>query len=1601
MAEEAVTEEESFIIEEPKPEPIDGEVALSVFAPTPPVVQSSLSANPAPEMVIAGMGKDVSFDGLKVRAAAEEEDRKTRALTSAVFAGKHKPKDFRSMAEEILNAPIAKHTPGEAAALSILRGNPGKTEFAKDIDIDNGKNILTNSIVENLEHKGSYKSLMKTPNKAAAVAAMQITENDPVLRAKLEREHDLEDMTYDNFWEFINPFGGEKDDGLDVEVWDLITSVVSGDADWEAFDEQMESNYGKSWQYRVGGFLAKEMGIDAALLVLASTGIGAPLAAALKFGKESVRATKIAAAANRAIFIGAGGGAAQAVQNVSIGRDANLGMEVALRGGFAVGGELVGAGIGIAIKASKGSYRKTAINEAAVNRKTKPIGDRKLSKIFNGQQFDTSAISAIAKARLTGSVDNYESVIRDTATTVLQKDKATIELREGLAALTGKDIDDLAQLDVDLILSDATLMRDMFAIEKYAAFANQDNYSRAMSHHILGSTIGHLETFTQQFDMRFTDLLLQLRHTDANINLSNIGMLDDAMKFLKVSEPSRIAKQSGSNSLTANDFSNKLQAGFKYMYKDALGRLSKEEKSVVAEILQRGNSEHRVYDLINVAPDGMAAQLSPRIIEAYNKTRLTMDLGYEILDASKTAFFKDKVKLINGKHYQLGGKAPKDTSKLAAREFNPQDLSSVGGKAKAIPKALWAKTNDITTIVPYRNGHVPRTYAAHNYSVMVYNPTTGTVTREALFDSIKQAEEHIIARAKAGDKDEIVFRLFNNGDTGLGGFSAGNRDMQKLSSISTGQRSHLDELLRANNVGETERKFIIEGLGKPKAPKAKVKNLKGHAQARTELGTAVTEADKQLRIDLAAAKAKKTKAGEREAASIRKKIRSEVERSAQPTEASILEYLGSVSRQSGDDNFRKLIDRDFGQRYKHILAEGTSWGNVAFNKGLRGEELALAKEAKAYARWVNRVVTRTTNLERRWDIGVTNVANRFAASAAAGNKSAKMSSWVIDHLPIMSSEVTAALRFTAAFPKLLSGNVAQLFVQGSQSMASIGAGMFRHPFTTSKALWDVAFLGPIDSMVKSGISIPKAIKNSSAYETYLDLVRSGYSADLTITDTMFALSKHLDPSPGRQLWEATKKVGAAPFRAGEALNRAVAFSVAHGMLKADIKAYAKALAKGTADDKTMAKLQKFSRGFDGEVLKVSDIGSHSFREAVVDRAAVTALNMAKAGELEAMSGFGSVMWQFRQVLPKTISIFDSTKLTGMEKIGALGAMTSMWGTSAIVLAPDIIGAVDWIGEKYSGKPADTMMATDLARLSAETIAGGLDSWLDPEDTKRFLKYGLITTLTDGDVNFTNRVALGSFIGDMLAVQEMKDVIVSFAVLWDFVDASKKLGVVTALNPLSYLAVLYDMGARGKTFQEAFAVQYADTDIGKLAMNHTSLGAATLSTMRNYGKVFAQLGSISRVTDAVNQDIVAPQVKAINPYSPTYYMTSNLKATNVERSKLNDWMLVFGISPGQLVEDSSKRGIEIKYQNAAKNYSKSLEEKMRAALSNEAAQLRIMEEYRDALIEYQKLATRLGIDPKVAHDGFSTASKKLINIILELNSGNAIRNGKLTRIGVEQ
>ena len=357
---------------------------------------------------------------------------------------------------------------------------------------------------------------------------------------------------------------------------------------------------------------------------------------------------------------------------------------------------------------------------------------------------------------------------------------------------------------------------------------------------------------------------------------------------------------------------------------------------------------------------------------------------------------------------------------------------------------------------------------------------------------------------------------------------------------------------------------------------------------------------------------------------------------------------------------------------------------------------------------------------------------------------------------------------------------------------------------------------------------------------------------------------------------------------GEAFNRVTAYLTVREHLLSDIAERVVLQAKKVKTDKDLTRikdLEKITMGADGKLLNMADEGGALFREKVMLKAPVLALNMGKAGELEAMSGLGSVFFQFKQVVFKQLSMFDSSALTTKQKLLAAFGLVSFWGFKGIPLAGDALIAADGLWRRVvSDDPKDAYGVSDPLntglwghnKRSTEWIVKSLDegnydlfSWGRGDDkvtgaqvAELILKKGGIYALSKGELDVVNRVALGSFFSEAFNFQSGWDFIVSVAVAKDYISAIDQLKDILgdqAASISSYLEVMARMHS-GQDFAKAMigALGFSDNNIFEERLNRITK-ANLSSALRATGKVFSQLGSFSRIVDSNNMDIHSPML----------------------------------------------------------------------------------------------------------------------------------------------
>lgn len=1546
------------------------------------------------ETVLSNLGGGNSFKDMHLNASLLETQQRTRAIEAATYGFPNRPSTYKGLISEIVNAPYMKYTDGQALAKNIKHPEHSKKEISKagrDFDIALAKNYNIKGLLENLE-ENSYEDLMNKPDEAIYQTAKNIVRNNARGTKKIEEDYESHLFNNNDFLDVLehaNPIGGEDPKGMDFELWEMAKDIVSGDFVYSDFDKKMESNYGNDWESRWGWFIAKEAAIDGLLLWAAMTPLS-PLAGYLKVARTASLGSRFMAAVSRSAVIGIGGGSAQVVQNAMLDRDLNIAPEMIGRFGAGLGGEALIKGVSVGIRGLgrlTGRTKKDFVNVKAEEINKKPLSNDSVSKAMNKHQFEDSVITAYTMNSLHHNLANYSKFMDDTAASILGRkeiEKSSIgnEIKGNLSKLLGVDKRSLDNIEIDAIMSDITELGNRYERLSLPKFRNQNATSKGLSYRLLGMARGEYENFSKDLEMHFSNANLVLRKTDEGINKSSNSVINTVLKFLRVPESTKVAFQSASNYLSARNFSSKVSNGLARLYRSSVKGLNKDDLNVLDTMLKEGDANHKIFDRRGtVTPSGFdPTKVSDKIFKAYTKLRVGMDIAYEILDKSKVNALKGdltnikygKVFKSGKKYYQINRRTANKKGEWNVMEFDRDSLSVVGDAIDISP----SKLREINTIIKYRNGHIPRVYRPHTYSVVVINPGKGVVNREFITNSGVEAAKYARERNELLDPNsEMAIQFYNNMDTGFNGIRMNRSSMNILSAVDETQREVVHKFLSEQGLPSDSVNFIFKGLHTPRPTTA-------HGKELTELGTAFTEVGRKLRLDLA--KAVRNKEGKAAEKIIKDKIKKELKVSGVPTRDSIVDYFGTIANNAGYDNWRVFAIDDWNVRYgKYLNVEvGASYNKPEF---VIGTPHKIQKEAKRYGKWIERNISQRTFVEKKMDQGLAHYSRYIAEKALDGNITAKALSKVADNLPIQKT-LYGSLRFAAAFPKLLFLNIPQVLIQGSQVVVSSSAAAAKNPVLAVKSLSRLPAFTFFQMARLTNKNLPRSITQGENYKIFKELIQAGYASDLHTTDTLFGMSNHMNPGWSRWVVEKVKVGGALPFRLGEGFNRVSAFITVRDQIAHAIKRNAKLVRRGkTLTDDQINEV----KGFNGKQLLEDDIGSHEFREAVVNKAQVLALNMGKAGELEVMSGPGSVLLQFKQVLPKEISVFDSTLLTAREKWGAAAGMVSFWGMAGIPLASDLLNVADYY--QWDKKdPKSRLSVSDYLNSSlnyvAESIEDGTGGFISEEFVRNIVRKGGLYALSDGEINIISRVALGNFVSDMVDVQDKFDYVVSFAVLRDFIDM---VDSITGLHPedaLHPVEAVYNIASffevlnrvkGGESFETAMSHQFKpESIVGRYLAGQITGESASYSALREFGKVWSQFGSFSRIVDSNNRDVIQPEAHMFNPLAPTYYTSSGLTGLPVEKNNFRDAQFWLGITPGKIVEEYDKLDLQHTYNTALSEFRKDVIKRYKNASGDikGASQTRIYNEAVEKMYVFKEHMRDLDLDDSTAKD----VEKSLIN-----------------------
>ena len=422
--------------------PYKGNSGLDKQITLDPETDYKVEFSPIIETEFSAMGGGSTFKDAHVQADMEELKRRNNAIEAAVWGMPRDKATLTKLSKTILHSPLTPRTNGEAVATAIKTIHPPSVvkKIGEGIDTVVGKRAHTHTVLKNLDETGSYTEFMNRPDEGAVAAGKIVAKNNSKALAKIDEE--VDSYSYSKFLdtlEYVNPLGGEDEKGQEAQFWETTKRIVTGDISYSEIDNWMESNYGGDWERRWAWWLAKEVAVDAALLGLAMTYAGAPLAGFLKAGRTATLGARFKAAMGRAVVVGVGGGSIQAGQNMALGRQEDFFSE---RTAYEMGGRAVGfagaealtrvaaKGISAASRGVAnitGKTKREAIAAAAKDANVKPISEAALSKITSKHEFEGSPSSVIILNSLQDKVKNYSSFINNTSEKILERKSLEVQ----------------------------------------------------------------------------------------------------------------------------------------------------------------------------------------------------------------------------------------------------------------------------------------------------------------------------------------------------------------------------------------------------------------------------------------------------------------------------------------------------------------------------------------------------------------------------------------------------------------------------------------------------------------------------------------------------------------------------------------------------------------------------------------------------------------------------------------------------------------------------------------------------------------------------------------------------------------------------------------------------------------------------------------------------------------------------------------------------------------------------------------------------------------------------------------------------------------------
>ena len=909
---------------------------------------------------------------------------------------------------------------------------------------------------------------------------------------------------------------------------------------------------------------------------------------------------------------------------------------------------------------------------------------------------------------------------------------------------------------------------------------------------------------------------------------------------------------------------DKILQGFARTSRKIFNSLGTKDKMVLHDLLQKGSDEEELFSLARLA--GMK-DVTPEIQDAYYAMRQLMDQAHFILNDSmvkkahrsaEKGFVRGSTGMHKNKNYDIISD-PDKFGMVTAREIS--DTASEVAKEIKIPQG---SIEQVVGMLPSHTGYLPHVYANAKFHVSILDVKEGTVKRVGAANTLAKGRDLFAKLRKANNLGEGQVMVMNEWDelTGYGRVSYGNTAGFKWMDVAT--EESLTKLKMAlsedTSIGLDNIRVSLDMLdmtsmkkrfigARSKVPLKTVDNQGNlvNADLRDPIdvlpeyfqsvaysqgvgdwtNVAVREWRRMYAPVLKNANAsvwdkdaflipdRMISAGDKESLALQKSIKELTDKLSKANKAADSASVTKITKELDAKN--KIFDA----RMEAQQAKQPTQIRAMYN------------DARRMQKWIRTASSGMTDHERFLD---SMIRNWTAKNLSSASTVARGVATVVDKYVPNAAKAFGMGRFGAAHAKLLFFALPQLYVQGLQSVATIGAHPI-HGIRGVKRSIEVAYAAALE-----GKSMGFATKKTR--QALYAIRKSGFSADLSASDIGAAPYRPAGGAAGifKRGLVAVGEAGKIPFKGGEAFNRSVAFFTIREMFT-DLHAQGKLLVKG--------------RPFTGM------IDDDEFLDLVMQKAKTTSFSMGRAGQLEHLGGAMSVVFQFKQVGFKFLNMFEEAPdlVTGMtfgEKFRSGAAMFGLLGAPALPFLPDLMWTMDQMGAMVNSRPTKQEFWSDMSRATMHDVIGWIGETplaelekygMTPKFYERLLTKGAINALTEGEVELTHRIALGRFFGDTIDnTQDVASLIPFVDATRDLYNAAEKLGVTSLVNIALWSEVMYLAFTNDEPVDYTLekVLKEADDLSPMIFTNPKELGIVSAKNMGEIGKLYPVVAGLDRM-----------------------------------------------------------------------------------------------------------------------------------------------------------